>query len=135
MAKRTRTELENPTRIYTDADLRFKISSDTPHEIQFQQWLALRNVLGFYNVDGIDWGQIDDALEQLKEDPSLKITDVLSDGEYRDVMNEITTALKEYIDEIWQNKDYNKMADKIEVLQKQAGLFQQLNKIGFFVYL
>ena len=135
MAKRTRTELENQERIYTDADLRFKISSDTSHEIQFQQWVALRNVLGFYNVDGIDWYQIDDALEQLKEDPSLKITDVLSDREYRDVMDEITTALKEYLDEIWHNKDSKKMADKIDVLQKQAGLFQQLRVIGLFDYL
>ena len=60
---------------------------------------------------------------------------ILSDREYRDVMDEITTTLKEYLDEIWHNKDSKKMADKIEVLQKQAGLFQQLRVIGLFDYL
>lgn len=135
--KRTRAEMEaSQVRIYTDFDLRFKRCTNTPHEFQFQQWTALRNVLGFYDIN-VDWDTIDEALEELDETPDKKISDVLTDRKYRYMMEEIAASLKEFLSEtVWeQTLGNDSLANHIDALQKQAVFFRELDKVGFLKYL
>ena len=134
--KRTRAEMETQDRVYTDVDLRFKRCSNTPHEFQFQQWTALRNVFGFYGIN-IDWYPIDEALEELTETPDKKLSDVLTDRQYRDIMEEIIVSLKEFLTaDVWeQTLRDESLANQTDALQKQAAFFRELDKIGLFKYL
>jgi len=122
-------------------ELRFKLSKNLKNK-QFDNWDALRNTLAVYDFgsgtidERIDFEYLEEAQEQVndKDDPDIIcVSQALGDTEYRNIMENITEEIQECMSHAWAIP--NNMAQRIDIIQKQARLFSDLSDIGFFKYL